>query len=73
MCGVGFDCPMGVKYGGVEMKKETLCPECRYPMEPFLIKKGGVYKRRIEKMKCECCGHEELKRSAKEFNDDLNI
>jgi len=55
------------------MKKETLCPECRYPMEPFLIKKGGVYKRRIEKMKCECCGHEELKRSAKEFNDDLNI
>ncbi len=48
------------------MKTETNCPECSYPMELSLIRKGGAWKARIEYLKCPLCGHEERVPSKKE-------
>lgn len=38
---------------------EKECPQCNYPMDKELIRKGGTYKKRIENYSCACCGHSE--------------
>ena len=54
--------------GGTKMKTETPCPECSYPLEMNLVRKGGSWKARIENLRCPSCGHEErVPSKAEEF------
>lgn len=49
------------------MEENKICPECGYPMDKKLVKKGGAWKVRIEDLTCILCGHKERKSSKSEY------
>ena len=48
------------------MKKEIPCPECNYPMDTSLVRKGGPYIAKIENFVCPSCNYSERKPSVTE-------
>lgn len=41
------------------MRSEKTCPECGYPMDSELKRKGGRWRAKVEYMNCLLCGHRE--------------
>jgi len=53
------------------MTKE--CPECLYPMDKVVIKKGSKWKREIANMVCLLCNHSERTVGHYEYERACNI